>query len=106
MSMWFGPCAFARSCEPDNRAAIPIGHACAWCDDPIMPDDMGYCLPDAVGRPQVFHLNCHLRQLIGGVNHLRGQCQCYGGEMGHDPPGLTKREAADAAVEIWNAGAG
>jgi hypothetical protein len=48
------------------------------------------------------HYDCHLRSIIGGLNHLRGRCTCYGGTEPPDPPDLTRREAARQAVAYWN----
>jgi hypothetical protein len=44
-----------------------------------------------------WHALCQLRQLVGGLNHLRGTCTCCGGTDDPDPPGLSRRNAAIAA---------
>lgn len=46
------------------------------------------------------HGECFLRAfIVGPVAHVLGQCACYGGHQQGDPEGMTKREAAVAAVE-------
>jgi hypothetical protein len=48
------------------------------------------------------HKNCGLRGVIGSVAHLERRCSCFiPGAMEGDPPGMTRREAADAAVRVW-----
>jgi hypothetical protein len=42
-----------------------------------------------------------LRLVIGGAHHQLGNCTCCGGQQPPDPPGLTKREAARVAVDIF-----
>lgn len=54
-------------------------------------------------RPAWLHRECSLRGVIGGLNHLKGTCQCCGGTDDPDPPEMTKRQAALAAVEYWRA---
>jgi hypothetical protein len=49
------------------------------------------------------HLNCFMRQTIGSVAHQLKQCRCYvPGSTEEDPPGMTKRQAADAAVAVYD----
>jgi hypothetical protein len=47
------------------------------------------------------HSACFARQIIGGLNHLRGLCTCCGGTEPPDPSDLTRRQAAIAAVRYW-----
>lgn len=49
------------------------------------------------------HRNCHMRSIIGSVGHQMRMCTCYvkQGEAIDDPPGMTKRQAADAAVALF-----
>ena len=66
--------------------------------------DDGVVLPlldDSGLKEAVFHYECHLRQIIGGLNHLRGNCTCCGGSKPPDPPWLTLRQAATQAVKVW-----
>lgn len=46
-----------------------------------------------------YHYECFARGIIGSVGHLKKQCTCYGGTM-DDPPEMTKREAAQAALDL------
>jgi hypothetical protein len=41
--------------------------------------------------------------MIGGLNHLLGRCTCCGGTEPPDPPEMTPRQAALAAVAAWRA---
>jgi hypothetical protein len=47
-----------------------------------------------------YHRECHLRQVTGSVGHQLRQCSCYGGDR-EDPPELSVRDAARAAVALW-----
>jgi hypothetical protein len=49
------------------------------------------------------HRDCAIREVIGGLNHLRGLCSCCGGSAPPDPPELTRREAARQAAQYWTA---
>lgn len=69
---------------------------CFYCGEPIL-DGERIVLGDALS-----HTECTLRCVIGSVGHLRRECSCYGGDA-DDPAGMTKREAAQAAVDIWRA---
>lgn len=72
--------------------------SCGWCNEIIMPDD-GIFIPSTSG-PRLFHRVCFLRQVVGSVGHQQKKCTCYGGIEG-DPPGLTRLEAAQAAVDFF-----
>jgi hypothetical protein len=47
------------------------------------------------------HRECMLRQIVGSVGHQLGTCSCHGGEGPCDPPGMTVREAARAAADLF-----
>lgn len=67
---------------------------CAWCDEPVEADEQA-------DRPcsQPMHRDCLLRGVIGSVAHIERRCSCYvPGSTDSDPDGLTKRQAATAAV--------
>jgi hypothetical protein len=69
---------------------------CAYCEEEIMPGDL---LSDMM---QPTHANCALRMVIGSVAHVEKRCSCYiTAAHETDPPGMTKREAADAAAEAF-----
>jgi hypothetical protein len=57
---------------------------CLFCDEPVLPTDQQD--PHAV---------------IGSVAHFQRRCSCYvlGASCG-DPEGMTKREAARAALKL------
>jgi hypothetical protein len=102
--MWFGA-AHGAPYEHDSRhATTPIGEACAWCGEKIVADDTGILMPMlglGVTSMRPYHYACHVRGIIGGLNHLRGRCTCCGGPDPPDPPGMSRRESARLAVEHW-----
>lgn len=102
---WFGK-AYGAPYEADTpHADTPVGELCWRCDEPIGPDDSGLLIPHWGGADRgswhPYHYDCHMRGIIGGLNHLRGSCTCCGGTEPPDPPNMTKREAASAAVALW-----
>lgn len=101
---WFGPHPFGLACEEVPRVDTPTG-VCAWCDEGFTPEDSGYTIPymgveTSPVTTLAYHAPCWQRQLIGSAGHLLQQCSCFGGTL-EDPPGLSKREAAVAAVGVW-----
>lgn len=68
---------------------------CLGCDELILPGDR---LAPSFGQP--LHFECGLRSIIGSVGHQKKNCSCYGGTE-EDPPGMTRREAAKAAMEYF-----
>ena len=109
MMEWFGTDWGAECCEDETHAATPVGEPCAWCDEPIVAGDDGFIHP-SVGvqglclRP--WHRACELRMVTGGAYHQLQRCRCFGGSQDPDPPGLTRREAAQFALLVlewrWN----
>jgi hypothetical protein len=71
---------------------------CAWCDEPIAPDDR---LAPNCQAPT--HYECGLRAAVGSLGHQRKLCSCYGGTY-DDPPGATRRQAAIAATLFFHLG--
>lgn len=69
---------------------------CLHCGEIIGPNDPYHRIPS--GNSQFFHVECFMRMLIGGLNHLRGDCTCCGGSEPPDPPDVSVRDAARAAV--------
>ena len=67
---------------------------CQYCDEEILPGERA----DVIGSD--FHRECLFRTGAGSVGHIRKRCSCYGGTE-EDPPGMTKREAAKAALAEW-----
>jgi hypothetical protein len=101
---WFGK-AYGALYEQDMpHTDTPVGVACRLCDEPIADSDDGFMVQvrqgDWLDVPE--HYECHLRRVIGGLNHLKGRCICCGGTEPPDPPELSKREAAKAAVDEYN----
>jgi hypothetical protein len=102
---WFGRPGGAPYEEGSPHVATPVDELCAWCTEPIAADDDGLLIPHIGGEGPVerpYHYECHLRQVIGGANHLRGNCTCCGGAEPADPPYLTLRQAAQQAVALWS----
>lgn len=108
MIKWFGPSHGAKPSEWGLEAIpTPVGSSCAWCGEEIARDDSGITMPhlDEHGvRELPYHVECHVRGIIGSVAHIERQCSCFiiGSECG-DPPELTLREAAKEAVRRFHA---
>jgi hypothetical protein len=102
---WFGTAYGARYEIDTPHVPTPIGELCEWCRECISFHDDGIILP-LLGNPDrthaAYHYECHLRLIVGGVNHQLHLCHCTGcaGVLAPDPPNLTRREAARAAVRI------
>jgi len=109
---WFGESWGAPVCEGEH-VETPVGVLCAHCDEPIEAGDQGimmdggyeYNVEDVVEKRVRFeshpwHHDCFLRSVIGSVGHQLKQCHCYGGTT-EDPPEMSKREAARAAVRLF-----
>jgi hypothetical protein len=62
---------------------------CGYCEEPLEGGRI-------IGNT---HQECAMRTVVGSVAHIEKRCSCYvpGSEEG-DPPGMTLREAARAAV--------
>lgn len=77
---------------------------CVWCGERV--DDIENARQvthvDFRGRmrERLLHAECSLRGVIGSLAHIERRCSCYGGSE-DDPPGMTKREAAQAAVRAY-----
>lgn len=76
---------------------------CLYCEEPVLALDdqvrVHFHSAEGVTLRRV-HRECFLRKVLGSVGHQLGRCSCHGGAE-EDPPGLTKREAATAAVRTW-----
>ena len=77
---------------------------CDWCGERLMCGE-AWLVP-LIGDPKkkylLFHRECQMRQFVGSVAHLEGRCQCFvPGSTCTDPPEMTRREAARAAVAAW-----
>ena len=71
---------------------------CEWCKEPITWADA--TIEMTAGR---WHKECAMRSVVGSVGHLERRCSCFvkDGKAAHDPPGMTKREAARAAALLF-----
>ncbi len=109
MMQWFGdraPNHFWR------RMNTPAGENCDYCEEVILESDCGFCQADCgvieldqgkllrYETRYVWHRNCFLRTVTGSVGHQMSLCRCFGGDF-EDPPGMSRREAANAAVEYY-----
>jgi hypothetical protein len=99
---WFGQSWGASVCDPVDHVETPAGENCTRCGEQLQATDTGVILPYASDPPasMPYHRNCYLREIIGSVGHQNGNCSCRDGGGG-DPPGMTLREAADAAVTLF-----
>lgn len=93
----FGESWGAPICEELEVVDTPVGELCIHCLEEIAEGDAGVLYSN--GPPT--HADCYIRQAIGGVNHILGRCTCCGGNEDPDPPGMTRREAARAAVRLF-----
>jgi hypothetical protein len=91
----FGPKPWGPALDGAPMIPAPVGEVCLYCAEPIVEGDSGISL----GR-FVRHRECILRHVVGSVGHQLGTCSCHGGSE-EDPPGMTKRQAARAAVEFY-----
>lgn len=66
---------------------------CVHCLEPILPGEGSRCVAHV-------HVECGFRLACGSVGHIRQRCSCYGGTE-EDPPHLTTRAAAMAAMSEW-----
>lgn len=89
----FGP---AHGSPDLPTCPVPVGQKCIWCEEMFVDGDQG--LLDAGDAPQ--HRECFFRSIFGSVGHQKGTCSCFGGSE-EDPPDMTRRQAARAAMEIF-----
>jgi len=76
---------------------------CFLCDEAIGPDDQTEDVNLAGTGLVPVHFECSARGAIGSVGHQKKRCSCYGGTE-DDPPGMTKRQAARAALDHFRNG--
>jgi hypothetical protein len=91
---FFGPAHMMKDYE--RQVAPPIGQACLLCGEAIAEGDIG----TIDGADQVTHYECRMRGVIGSVGHQLRRCSCFGGTE-EDPPGMSRRQAAQAACALW-----
>lgn len=76
---------------------------CPHCDEPVVAEyaSIPHLAADGSVSDRHWHPECYMRAIVGGLNHLLGKCTCCGGIDPPDPPGMTRREAAIAAVAYY-----
>lgn len=92
--LYFGPAVHRKPHE--TLVAAPIGRLCLICREAVVDGDIGTLQGD-----DPIHYECALRGVAGSVAHQLAQCSCHGGKF-EDPPGLTQREAAQAAATLYS----
>ncbi len=71
---------------------------CVYCNEEILPGER------ADNKGSDFHPECLFRAVAGSVAHLQRRCSCFvPGSREGDPPGLTRRQAAAAALAYYYA---
>lgn len=72
--------------------------ACLWCDEPVAPGDLTHSLLPG------YHYACAMRAVHGPIAHFEKTCSCFvkDGSAEHDPPHLTKRQAARIVADYVN----
>jgi hypothetical protein len=78
------------------KCNTPVGTPCIHCTEAIVEGDQG--IIDTTGY--AYHYPCFMRSIIGSAAHQLQKCSCYGGAW-EDPPELTKRQAAQLALDLW-----
>lgn len=89
-----------------EHIAVPVGEVCLRCEEPIAETDSGVTMPyyGKRGTPPVeraIHVECHIRSFVGSVAHQEMRCPCYGGIDDEVNDGMSRREAARAAVDLF-----
>lgn len=101
---WFGESWGAPACQPQDHTETPVGKLCGHCEEMVHQGDCGFLQTAVMSghntHEVAFHLECHMRLILGSVGHLNKRCSCYGG-TDEDPPGMTVREAAIAAFQQY-----
>ncbi len=70
---------------------------CGFCGESIPRRDL---VPIVAGTP--LHRECQFRLVVGSVAHIQRRCGCYvAGSTESDPPHMTPRQAATAAMALY-----
>lgn len=76
-----------------------MSEVCPHCEEPILPgEDVAPINWD--GQDRLLHSEYMVRH-AGSARHWRGECSCYGGEDVDEEAGMTRREAARAALAAF-----
>lgn len=103
---WFGePWPSGICYAPDgnvlhhNRIPTPVGEPCIDCGEAIEYGDQGKAMPYLGKEPRIgyTHRECLLRNVVGPISHLRGECDGTG-TCSHDS-GMTMRQEA---LAVWD----
>jgi hypothetical protein len=94
---WFGKAWNPMVCVPKEEIPVPVGQKCLWCKEEITKGDRGFVIRGS-DKPQ--HYACFMRSVVGSVGHQNEKCTCHGGDE-DDPPGMSTRQAAEAAVKLY-----
>jgi hypothetical protein len=103
MTCYFGEPWYELLAQEGIRVEAPVGESCLHCGEAIVAGESGELttLVTAHGGQVVpLHDCCAVRMRIGSVGHQLGRCSCVGGSE-DDPPGLSVRQAAEAAFSLW-----
>lgn len=105
MITWFGPTWESQLNKESPEVPAPIGAACTFCHEMIVEGESGVMM-NTVGISShithyPYHLECHLRTVVGGINHQLHLCRCFKGTKPSDPEGMPPRIAAKAAVDLY-----
>jgi hypothetical protein len=72
-----------------------VAPPCSLCDEPVLSSDR----QGQLGTGEAVHAECLLRSVMGSVAHIQQRCGCFiSGSTDGDPEGMSKRQAAMAAV--------
>jgi hypothetical protein len=76
---------------------------CIGCDEVVFErDDRTSIIDGSTGQRRWGHFECAMRMAIGSAAHLNRECSCYvPGSHEGDPDGVSRRDAAIAAWEIY-----
>lgn len=102
---YFGEAWPSGICDDGRQVEVPVGEHCGLCDEPIGPFDQGSFIGNMTGEEghwvptmSPVHRECSLREVLGGIGHLKNHSY-WCGEM-HDPDGgVGFRESA---LLVWN----
>lgn len=97
---WFGRRLDAPAFEDAQEIDVPVGAVCLGCDESIEEGDAGITMPYLTANDGVsmgaYHIECHLRSILGGRAHQEKRCSCFGGT---DHDGYS-REDSKAVLEF------
>lgn len=104
MTAWFGEPWGAPVCHSSPRVPVPVGEDCHWCEERIVDGDSGFGMPTfgwAGATTTYMHKECFMRMIVGSVGHQLKVCGCFGGTDDCEPSNMSKREAAQAAADLF-----